>query len=208
MTAPGVPDGEPMGGRNPQPTDRLPRVARVLSRSRCALQSSAERNHRDACGPRTRASASGRCGVGPRRELGAATRHPHDDQGVFRRGGAADHLRQPARRTTSRARRRPGRAADGSRRRDLRQDQCPADAGRRTILQRDLRPTNNPWDLSRTPGGSSGGSRRRSRQGSPPSTLVATSAARFAIPRIIAASTRTSRRTASCRRAARPRRVS
>ena len=49
-------------------------------------------------------------------------------------------------------------AHDRCRRHPVRQDQRAAEPGRLAELQRDLRHTNNPWDLSRTPGGSSGGS--------------------------------------------------
>ena len=59
--------------------------------------------------------------------------------------------------------------------------------------------TVNPWNHARTPGGSSAEQRRRSRRGSRDWKSAATSAARSATPRTIAASTGTSRPGASAR---------
>ena len=58
--------------------------------------------------------------------------------------------------------------------------------------------SNNPWDLARTPGGSTGGGAAALAEASRTWSRAATSVARSACPRTSAASTATSRRSASC----------
>ena len=112
------------------------RAARALSGARPEVRRRAERHRRARLRSRTHARQDTRPGA---RRAGSAARRAHDDQGVLRRRGSADHVGrthvQGPDRDEERARRR---TLARRRRGALRQDERAALSRRLAELQRDL----------------------------------------------------------------------
>ena len=112
----------------------------------------------DAAG---RARTRPRSGRGARqgRSMGPAARRPHDDQGELQRRRLADHLGRPELKdnVTDDERGRGGAAEEGGRVL-FGKTNVPLMLADNQSYNAIYGTTNNPWDVSRTPGGSSGGS--------------------------------------------------